>query len=84
MNSQILIEKWEFIPVFDGFSGSVGKFSILVGKMILLKAIFEDLAEILALQKLAYLSEAKLHNNYSIKPLLQTLDELEKEFEKNI
>ncbi|MDR3001513.1 MAG: GNAT family N-acetyltransferase [Fibromonadaceae bacterium] len=52
--------------------------------MKMLKATFEDLAEILALQKLAYLSEAKLHNNYSIKPLLQTLDELEKEFEKSI
>jgi ribosomal protein S18 acetylase RimI-like enzyme len=36
------------------------------------------------LQKLAYLSEAKLLNNYSIQPLTQTLNELEKEFDKNI
>ncbi|MDR3011958.1 MAG: GNAT family N-acetyltransferase [Chitinispirillales bacterium] len=52
--------------------------------MEILKAIFEDLAEILDLQKLAYLSEAQIHNNYSIQPLLQTLDELEKEFEKSV
>jgi ribosomal protein S18 acetylase RimI-like enzyme len=48
------------------------------------KAIFEDLPKILDLQKLAYLSEAKLLNNYSIQPLTQTLNELEKEFDKNI
>jgi len=48
------------------------------------KAAFEDLPEILGLQKLAYLSEAKLVNNYSIQPLTQTLEELENEFEKSI
>ncbi|MDR2581763.1 MAG: GNAT family N-acetyltransferase [Fibromonadaceae bacterium] len=52
--------------------------------MKITKAIFEDLPKILDLQKLAYLSEAKIHNNYSIQPLLQTLDELEKEFDKSI
>jgi len=50
--------------------------------MEIIKADFEDLPKILDLQKLAYLSEAKIHNNYSIQPLLQTLDELEMEFEK--
>jgi len=44
------------------------------------KATFEDLPEILDLQKLAYMSEAKLLNDYTIQPLTQTLDELEKEF----
>jgi len=52
--------------------------------MEIIKANFEDLPKILHLQKLAYLSEAKIHNNYSIQPLLQTLDELEMEFEKII
>jgi ribosomal protein S18 acetylase RimI-like enzyme len=47
------------------------------------KANFEDLPQILNLQKLAYLSEAKLVNNYFIQPLTQTLEELENEFEKN-
>jgi ribosomal protein S18 acetylase RimI-like enzyme len=50
----------------------------------IIKAIYEDLPEILNLQKLAYLSEAKLLNDYSIQPLKQTLDELNSEFEKNI
>jgi GNAT superfamily N-acetyltransferase len=33
---------------------------------------------------LAYLSEAKLVNNYSIQPLTQTIEELETEFDKSI
>jgi ribosomal protein S18 acetylase RimI-like enzyme len=52
--------------------------------MEIIKAIYEDLPEILNLQKLAYLSEAKLLNDYSIQPLKQTLDELNDEFEKTI
>jgi ribosomal protein S18 acetylase RimI-like enzyme len=52
--------------------------------MEIVKATFEDLPKILDLQKLAYLSEAKLHNNYSIQPLTQTLEELENEFNKNV
>jgi hypothetical protein len=46
------------------------------------KANFEDLPKILDLQKLTYLIEAKLLNNYSIQPLTQTLEELENEFNK--
>ena len=48
------------------------------------RAVYEDLPQILDLQKLAYLSEAKLVNNYSIQPLTQTLIELQNEFDKNI
>jgi ribosomal 30S subunit maturation factor RimM len=48
------------------------------------KVTHENLSKILQLQKLAYLSEAKLLNNYSIKPLTQTMEELEKEFFKII
>jgi len=40
------------------------------------------LAEILSLQKLAYQSEAKLLNDYTIQPLTQTLIELQNEFNK--
>ncbi|MDR0478098.1 MAG: GNAT family N-acetyltransferase [Desulfobulbaceae bacterium] len=52
--------------------------------MEILKASYEDLPKILDLQKLAYLSEAKLLNNYSIQPLRQTLAELANEFTKNV
>ena len=52
--------------------------------MEIVKATQKDLPKILELQKLAYLSEAKLVNNYSIQPLTQTLEELENEFSKNI
>jgi ribosomal protein S18 acetylase RimI-like enzyme len=44
------------------------------------KAVFADLPKILHLQKQAFLSEAKLLNDFSIQPLTQTLEELEKEF----
>lgn len=45
------------------------------------KAKRSDLDKILTLQHLAYQSEAKLLNNYSIQPLTQTLEEVEREFE---
>jgi len=48
------------------------------------KAVFEDLPKILELQKLAYLSEAKLLNDYTIQPLTQTLEELENEYNNQI
>ncbi|KAF0815337.1 hypothetical protein IGB42_00418 [Andreprevotia sp. IGB-42] len=40
----------------------------------------EDAAEILALQKLAYQSEATLYNDWTLPPLVQTLPELQAEF----
>jgi len=50
--------------------------------MTITKADRADLEHILALQYLAYQSEAKLHNNYSIPPLLQTFDDIILEYEK--
>jgi ribosomal protein S18 acetylase RimI-like enzyme len=44
------------------------------------KALLDDLPKILDLQKQAYLSEAKLVNDFLIQPLTQTLEELENEF----
>ncbi len=43
-------------------------------------AIPEDAVAILALQKLAYRSEALLYNDFSIPPLVQTLEEIRQEF----
>ena len=48
------------------------------------KADIVDLEEILALQYLAYQSEAVLHNNFSIPPLKQTFEEVCAEYEKGI
>lgn len=42
-----------------------------------------DAAEILALQKRAFQSEAQRYNNFEIAPLKQTLDEIEKDFHDN-
>ncbi len=44
----------------------------------------EDLEEILALQYLAYQSEAELFGNKDIPPLKQTLDEVRTEFEEGV
>ena len=49
------------------------------------KASFEDLKTILVLQKQAFLSEADTYNDFDISPpLLQTLEELTKEFSESI
>ncbi|MDR2689999.1 MAG: GNAT family N-acetyltransferase [Azoarcus sp.] len=48
------------------------------------KAEYEDLKEILELQYRAYQSEALIHNDFSIQPLTQSLDELVREHGKNI
>jgi phosphoribosylanthranilate isomerase len=43
-----------------------------------------DAAEILALQKLAYRSEAELNRDFSISPLTQTLAQIESEFDRKL
>jgi ribosomal protein S18 acetylase RimI-like enzyme len=48
--------------------------------MMIEQAAVQDAAEILALQKLAYQSEAELHDDYTIPPLTQTLEEIEAAF----
>lgn len=44
----------------------------------------EDAAEILALQKLAYVSEAEATNDFTIPPLHQTLEEIQAEFASQV
>lgn len=48
--------------------------------MNIAQALLEDAAIILELQKLAYQSEAQLYNDFSIPPLIQTLEELRNDF----
>lgn len=43
-----------------------------------------DAADILALQKLAYQSEAELYDDFTIPPLTQTLDEITAEFGRRV
>ena len=52
--------------------------------MEIVTAGINDAPEILALQKLAYRSEADIYNEYSIPPLLQTLDEIEADFQQQV
>lgn len=52
--------------------------------MIIEKASFNDLEEILYLQKLAYQSEAKLYDDYLIEPLKQTINEVKEEFKNGV
>jgi len=48
------------------------------------QALQDDAAEILALQKLAYQSEAAIWNDYTIPPLTQTLENLQAQFADHI
>ena len=46
--------------------------------------LIEDAEEILKLQKLAYLSEAEIYNDYSIQPLTQTLESIKADFSRQL
>ncbi len=48
--------------------------------MHIVRALTADSEKILALQKLAYYSEAEINNDFSIPPLTQTLEQLQAEF----
>jgi len=48
------------------------------------RATVADAEEILSLQKLAYKSEAEIYDDFAIPPLLQTLEEIKKDFENQI
>jgi ribosomal protein S18 acetylase RimI-like enzyme len=47
-------------------------------------ATIKDAQSILALQRLAYASEAEIYSDYDIAPLTQTLDALHTDFEKQV
>ena len=48
--------------------------------MIIEIATVSDAAELLALQKLAYRSEAEIYNDLNLPPLIQTLEGMEEDF----
>lgn len=50
----------------------------------IMKATVSDASEIHSLQRLAYISEAELYNNYEIEPLMQPVAEVEKVFEHHL
>ena len=49
--------------------------------MIISPASFSDLPEILALQRLAFQTEAEILQDWTIQPLTETLEEVQQEFE---
>lgn len=53
-------------------------------KMEILIADISDASEILALQKLAYQSEAEIYNDFSLRPLTQTLAEMKEDFQSKV
>jgi ribosomal protein S18 acetylase RimI-like enzyme len=54
------------------------------GAVVIEVADIRDAQEILDLQKLAYQSEAALHNDYTLPPLTQTLAEIEGDFGRQV
>ncbi len=52
--------------------------------MIIEKAAISDAEELLALQKLAYRSEAEIYDDFSIPPLVQTLECMEGDFKNQL
>ena len=54
------------------------------GETTIERASIEDAEDILALQKLAYLSEAEILDDFTIPPLHQTIDEIQSEFDHQV
>jgi len=52
--------------------------------MIIGKATVSDAEELLVLQKLAYRSEAEIYNDFSIPPLVQTLESMEEDLKDHL
>jgi ribosomal protein S18 acetylase RimI-like enzyme len=52
--------------------------------VIIEKATVSDAEELLALQKLAYRSEAEIYNDFGIPPLIQTLESMEEDFKNQL
>ncbi|MBT3807230.1 MAG: GNAT family N-acetyltransferase [Desulfobacula sp.] len=55
-----------------------------MNEIIIEKASIENAEEILSLQKIAYVSEAKIIDDFTIPPLHQTLEEIQSEFRHQI
>ncbi len=53
-------------------------------RIIITEADADDAADILVLQKLAYQDEAEIHHDFSIQPLLQTVEETLDEFKSQL
>jgi len=56
----------------------------MVEQLEIIQATLEDAIEILVLQKLAYQSEARIYNDWTIPPLLQTAEEIQDEFSTHV
>lgn len=52
--------------------------------MVIEKAMVSDAEEILSLQKISYISEAEIYNDFNIPPLVQTLEQIKMEFDNHI
>ncbi|HEY3374034.1 MAG TPA: GNAT family N-acetyltransferase [Candidatus Aquicultor sp.] len=52
--------------------------------MLITQATATDLEEILQLQKLAYVSEAEIYNDFAIDPLVQNLQDIQDDFKSQI
>ncbi len=52
--------------------------------MIIEQAKVTDAEEILSLQKLAYKSESEIYNDFNIAPLIQTLEEIKRDFKNQV
>ena len=50
--------------------------------MIIEKAVLSDAEELLALQKLSFISQAELYNDYELLPLVQTIEQLREDFSR--
>ena len=60
------------------------KTNIINCETIITRASLADAADILNLQKISFISEAELYNNFNIEPLTQTFDSISEDFKEYI
>jgi hypothetical protein len=54
----------------------------LYSETIFTRASSEDVDEILSLQKVSFISEAELYDNFNIEPLTQTFESISEDFKE--
>ncbi len=54
------------------------------GEVLVERAFVDDAPEILALQKIVFLNEAEMYDDFSLTPLKQTLEEIRKDFSRHV
>lgn len=78
-----ILDGWK-TPALTGWLPNLRDFMTATGELVVERASINDAEAILELQKLAYLTEAELLDDFTIPPLHQTTEEILAEFDRQV